>query len=143
MIFELGHGKNGEKMHVIHQSLKICLAAALLLTAALWSPDAAADEFADASAALCEKMKTCAAAQMGDIDNMSDAMKAQIMTSLEGMCIGIDQSYSAFRTYNDLYVPATACMKSMSELSCAELEAGEKDATPQCAAFREAAKKYE
>lgn len=130
-------------MNVFHQSLKRGLTAAYLIVVPFGSTVAVADDFADASAALCEKMKTCAAAQMGDLDSMSDDMKAQIMTSLEGMCMGIEQNYSAFRAYNDLYVPATACMKSMSELSCAELEAGNEDATPQCAAFREAAKKYE
>lgn len=118
------------------------LTAIALIGASVFTLPAAADEMSDARDALCEKMKGCALEQMGDAEGMTDQMKTMIMQSLESMCDGLERNYAAVQGH-PLYQPATACMRSMSTLSCGELQQGDDAQTTECASFREEAKKYE
>ncbi|MCB1438144.1 MAG: hypothetical protein H6888_01735 [Nitratireductor sp.] len=112
-----------------------------LVAAAMVTP-ALPDDFTDASQAMCEKVKGCALSQMGQESSMSEEMKAMVMRSLESMCDQMNQSFSAVARYHELYEPATACMRSMSELSCQEIDAANENATDECAAYERAAEKY-
>lgn len=104
---------------------------------------ASAAEYDDALKALCEKTKACAIEQMQGVENMNEATRAMVMQSLEGMCVGLMQSYALAITYPDLTTAAAACMRSMTDLSCEALQAGSDSQTAECATFREKAKAYE
>lgn len=105
---------------------------------------ASADSFTEASSAFCERMKGCAASEMGDLDNMSDDMKAQIMSSLDGMCASMQEPFERVRQFNELIDSAAACLNSMAAMTCEALDAAQgEDVTPECKSYRLEAAKYE
>jgi hypothetical protein len=114
-----------------------CQLVAAAAVSAAW-----ADDFTDASQAMCEKVKGCAMAEMGQDSSMSEEMKAMIVRSLDSMCDQMNQNFSVVARYHELYEPATACMRSMSELTCQEIDAANENATEECAAYERAAEKY-
>jgi len=122
-------------------------ATGIVLLASVLATPAMADDYADALSAMCEQTKSCALAQMeaqmGDVDNMTEDMKAMVMTSLNSMCDGLEQGYSVGLAYQDMKNAATACMKSIAALSCESLMSGENDKTPECITMQEMAKNYE
>lgn len=107
------------------------------------APYAQADDYADALDAMCEKTKTCAMAEMGDVENMSEEMKAMIMANLGTMCDGLEKGFSTGLIYQDVKSAATACMNSMAALTCESLMSGGNDKTPECVTLRDLAKTYE
>ena len=121
------------------KSLKIGL---YLLAIAL--PTAAnANEFAEATNALCQKTKACALETMGSQEGISPDMKAMIMQSLDGVCASIEQQFNQdMLSQHELVGPATACMQSMSKLSCAEMEEMSEDSTKECKDYYEQAQSY-
>ena len=112
--------------------------------ALIFASPALGDEYNDSIEALCQRIKTCALAQMGEeAKDMSEQMKQMIAAQMETMCVGIKQQYTALARFHVLYRPAIACMRSMADLSCPELQSGKDDVTPECASFREQAREYE
>lgn len=124
--------------------MKLKPATLAVIAGMAFAPTAYADPFTDASNAFCERMKSCAAAEMGDVENMSDAMKAQVMSALDGMCAQMQEPFQRVRQFNDLIDSATQCLNSMAAMTCEALDASDdEDPTPECKAYRLEAAKYE
>jgi len=102
---------------------------------------ASADAYADAAKAACERAKSCAMQQMGDVP--AD-MRPMIEASLNSMCLGLPQAgdWEGFSPSHPLYRPATACMKSIAALSCDAFAEGDGE-TPECRALDKAAAAYQ
>ena len=114
------------------------LLAALALFFAFATVPAGAETYEDATLALCEKVKQCAMAQMGE-QQMTPEQEQMMTGMMQNMCAGIQQNYSAPAS-SPHYGKATACMRSMADLSCAEFDQMSDDTpTKECAAFRAAA----
>lgn len=103
---------------------------------------AVADDFSDASAKWCEKIKSCVLSQMSQGD-LPPGMREQIMQSMEGACVSAQQQFrSAAMTTHPMYKPATRCMNSLATLSCAEFENLGKHKTPECEKYEAMAESY-
>lgn len=101
-----------------------------------------ADDMAESYNMMCEKMKSCAMKNMGEVDLAPD-MRAMITASLEGMCVSLQQQFDGVASNHPLYGPAAACLKSMTGLSCDEIENMEDSATPECAHYEKMVETYE
>jgi hypothetical protein len=104
---------------------------------------ASADTIEQQSLQLCEKIKSCALAELEGQD-MSADMKSMVLSSMDGMCQAMATEFSNenVKEYEDLRKQATACMVSLSSLSCPQLMDGATD-TPECVALEKSAAKYE
>ena len=121
---------------------KQLLSAAIVLPA-LFAMPASANDYQDSYDRLCNKMKSCATAEMEDAEGMTEDMKAMVMNSLNSMCKSIEVGFGTALVYQDLLSSASQCMDSMAEQSCESLQASDGDQTPQCLEFRQKAEKYE
>jgi len=111
------------------------------LFAAIAGSPALADEFAQAADALCQKQKSCLTAQMGG-QEMPPQMRQMMLQMVDGMCQSLQQNYAtAGAQGHPLYAQATACMRSLSGLSCQTLEGGQVD-TPECQEYERQAAQY-
>ncbi len=119
---------------------RLVLAAAVAFSAFPFGA-AQADAYTDAAGAACERMKSCALEQMGEVP---PEMRPMIEASLDGLCVQMQhpENYAGFSRQHPLYDPATACMKSIAGLSCEQMDqqGGE---TPECKRLNELAKEYE
>jgi hypothetical protein len=102
---------------------------------------ARAENMVDATLVLCEKIKTCALAQIAQQD-FTPEMRQMMEPMLNGMCARVQSQITDVPTGHSLYGPALSCMKSMEALSCADLRDGDQLKTPECEAYEEASKKY-
>ncbi|MBL1319525.1 MAG: hypothetical protein COA63_000500 [Methylophaga sp.] len=104
---------------------------------------ASADTIDQQSLQLCEKIKSCALAELEGHD-MSADMKSMVLSSMDGMCQAMATEFSndSIKEYDDLRKQATACMTSLSALSCPQLMDGATD-TPECVALEKSAAEYE
>lgn len=101
---------------------------------AAFSAGAVADELSSALTTMCDKMKTCAMAQIEAENELPADMKAMMKQSLEQSCSTIQHNYEqAMQTYPGYYAAALACVRSMNKLDCQELmdEPGETQACKQ------------
>ena len=114
---------------------KLAPAIALATCASL----AIADDLMSASNDMCEKVKSCALAEIAESD-MTPEMRQMMEPMLEGMCEQMRQGVNQVPTTHELYQPAVACMRSMANLSCAQFQSTEVE-TPECLKYRELAKK--
>lgn len=101
-----------------------------------------AENMADATLVLCEKIKTCALEQIAQED-FTPEMRQMMEPMLNGMCARVQNQVTDVPTGHPLYGPALACMKSMEELSCADLRDGDTVKTPACEAYEKEAEKYD
>lgn len=115
------------------------LAAAPFL---IFAPAVQADEFTDTLDAFCNHAKECALAEMEGSEDMTEALKAMVMQSLEGVCQGMKAEYGAALRHHELHDPAIACMRSMTASDCSVIMEGENE-TPECIAYEAAAEAYE
>ena len=111
------------------------LAAALLTTAAL---PASANELAESATQLCDKIKQCTIAQMGEAD-LTPAMRQRIEPMINSMCYSMRAGIEEVPTNHELYQPAVACMKSMASLSCDDFQDANRVQTPECKDYQEQA----
>ena len=105
-----------------------------LLSAALFTFSmniAIADELAEIMFNVCEKTKSCAIAQIAEVE-MDEETKAMMMPMFEGMCDALQTQYSPYVDQHDLYDPAIQCFTSMEAMSCEELMAGGDNKTDEC-----------
>ena len=65
------------------------------------------------------------------------------MQSLDSVCATIDQQFTAAISSHELHASAAACMQSMADMSCSELENMEDDSTQACADYYKLAEKYQ
>lgn len=117
------------------------LFAALVLTTTATTPALADSAFSTEISALCEKTKSCAIAEMKK--SLPPNMQEMAMGMVSQACVSIEQSYAYLENgeHADLVDSATACMKSMSSLSCEELM--DDPETQACKDYEEEAKKYD
>lgn len=114
----------------------------LVAVVMLISSTAVADDFSEASAKWCEKIKSCVLQQMSQGD-MPPGVREQIMQSLGGTCLAAQQQFrSAAMTTHPMYQPATRCMNSLATLSCAEFENLDENKTPECEKYEAMAESY-
>ena len=109
---------------------QIALAAAVALAL-----PAAANELTDAATGLCENIKQCTLAQMGDAD-LTPEMREMIEPMVNSMCDAMRAGIEEVPTNHELYQPAVACMQSMSALSCADFQDGDKVQTEECESYQ-------
>lgn len=104
---------------------------------------ASAETIEQQSLQLCEKIKSCALTELEGQD-MSADMKSMVLSSMDGMCQAMATEFSndSIKEYDDLRKQASACMASLSSLSCPQLMDGATD-TPECVALEKSAAKYE
>jgi hypothetical protein len=125
-------------LKLLRASLPTSLTASLALLGSVYLPAATADELSDASLALCEKVKSCVVAEMGD--QMSPQIRAMIQPTLDQMCETLKAQVTAVPPDHEQYQPAVTCLQSMTRLSCATMTSGEDFITPQCRQYEEQGK---
>jgi hypothetical protein len=111
----------------------------LLLFALVALPSLAqAAALEEAYHSMCEKLKSCALADVAESD-LSPEMRAMILQSMEGACVSIQQQFANVAKAHPLYAPASACMASMAALSCEEITSRGDQSTPECARYEKMA----
>lgn len=113
---------------------------AILITCSVLGLPAAADELADAALHLCEKVKTCATQQMSQA-NLTPEMLQMMQPMVDSMCANMQGNVADVPQGHALYDPAVACLRSLAEVSCAEMQASTNPPTAECAAYEEKARK--
>lgn len=113
------------------------LALAGLLAPAL----ASADDIASAAQDLCEKVRSCAMAQVAEED-MTPELRQMMEPMLDNMCANMQSKVQEVNTGHPLYQPSIACMRSMAALSCEEMQDQAGMQTSECEAYEELARKY-
>jgi hypothetical protein len=109
--------------------------ALLMLAAIINIPALAQNELQQAADALCEKVRSCAMAQVRQED-MTPEMRAMMEPMLENMCTRMRAGVADAPVDHKLYEPAVACMRSMADLSCEQIESLA-DGTPECRRYQE------
>jgi hypothetical protein len=102
---------------------------------------ALADDFADATKALCEKVKKCTLQSMGE-ENIPPGMRDMITQSMDSACADMQQQFNPAMRQHELYKPAMACMRSMAALSCDTLMNDDNE-TRECKEYEKRRKAYE
>ena len=104
-----------------------------LISPVLISFSVTADEYSDAALALCEKIKSCAVAQMGE-QQLTPEIRQMMEPMLAGMCDQMLQTMPEVAKEHALYQPALACMKSLAAVDCNKMQQTEHE-TPACREF--------
>lgn len=94
-----------------------------------------------ASDKLCQKVKQCTFEQMQREQGITPQMRTMVEGMLSSMCENL-MEFNEADTYHELVEPATACMDSMSALSCEDIEENDMQ-TAECEEYEALAKKYE
>lgn len=112
------------------------LISVILLTISPWLVAENSDQ---QSLQLCEKVKSCAVAEL-EGHEMSADMKTMVMSSMDGMCAAMATEFNNdnIKQFEDLRQQAKACMTSLASLSCSQLMDGVTD-TPACIALEKSA----
>jgi hypothetical protein len=113
-----------------------------LMLGCLFSAHALSDDFADSALQLCEKLKGCAIAKMNQSDLTSD-VRQMMEPMLATMCFTMQDSIQQVPSDHELYGPALACMRSMNEMSCEDMQNQKSYQTGSCITYEELARKYE
>ncbi|MCC2617360.1 hypothetical protein LJ739_14000 [Aestuariibacter halophilus] len=113
--------------HLTQPAARHSLALVLLCVFATTSQ---ADNYGEEAQKACDHMRTCARQQLADVPA---EFRQMIEQTLDGMCESMPgtDDIPGFGAQHQLYAPAVACMKSISALSCEEIEAGHAD-TAEC-----------
>lgn len=88
------------------------------------------DAYARESEAACNHIRQCASTQL---ENIPPEYRDMMKQSLDAMCQSLPSgnAISGFGPEHKLYAPATACMRSISRLSCSEI-LDDGASTPEC-----------
>ena len=108
----------------------------------LFSTHAMSDDFSDSALQLCEKVKGCAIAEMNQSD-LTPELRQMMEPMLATMCSSMQANIQQVPSGHDLYKPALACMKSMNEMSCRDMQSQDSYQTGACKTYEELARKYE
>jgi hypothetical protein len=108
----------------------------LMLAAAI---PARAEEIAVAAQDLCEKVKSCAMAQVAEED-LTPEVREMMQPMLDTMCENMQSSVGEVAVGSPLYVPAVTCMRSMESLSCEQMQDPRSMETPECETFQQLAR---
>jgi hypothetical protein len=107
------------------------LVSVTLLSMVIVAPIARADELADAAQTLCEKVKSCALAQM-EGQELTPETRQMMQPMLDSMCAQVRGKVGEVPTGHSLYAPAVACMQSMNSLTCENMQDAGDIVTPAC-----------
>lgn len=100
-------------------------------------------DFEAAYDGLCQKIKQCAFTRMQEEQNITEEMRSMVEGMLSTMCENVMKfTESEVDQYHELVGPATACMESMTDLSCGQI-LEEQTKTEECAEFEAASKEYD
>ncbi|MEZ5566902.1 MAG: hypothetical protein R3E54_00840 [Halioglobus sp.] len=99
-----------------------------------------ADELADATLQLCEKVKSCATEQMSQA-NLTPEMLQMMQPMVDTMCASLQGNVADVPQGHALYPHAVACMRSLADVSCAQMQASGNPPTAECTAYEEKARK--
>ena len=116
------------------------LALPLFITT-VFSVPTFADEYPEVSLALCEKIKSCALAQMGS-QEITPEVRQMMQPMLDSMCSNIMVNLPEVAENHAMYKPAMACMKSLEALSCEAMQQTSEANTPACKEYEALAEKY-
>jgi len=114
--------------------LPVNLLAMFSLTVAV---AAGADDIADAALGLCEKVKSCAMAQIAKED-LTPEVRQMMQPMLDNMCANMKSRVEAVPSGHPMYQSAVACMRSMEALSCEQMQS-EQANTAACQAYEKLA----
>ncbi len=103
----------------------------ILLSMVIVAPVSRADELADAAQTLCEKVKSCAIAQM-EGQELTPETRQMMQPMLDSMCTQVRGKVGEVPTGHPLYDPAVACMQSMNSLTCENMQDAGDMVTPAC-----------
>ena len=115
------------------------LCGSIVLSFAVCIPAVHADELGDAAEALCEKVKSCALAQM-EGQNIPAETRQMMQPMLDNMCAQVRGRIGEVPTGHPLYKPAVACMESMNSLTCEDMQDSGDMATPECEEYEKLAR---
>lgn len=100
-------------------------------------------EFKKATGELCDKMKSCALAEMGDMKDIPEQMRPMITAALDKACTSLSIYEESAAVDSKLTKAGTACIESMNKMSCDDMQNFDGDApTSDCKEFHELAEKY-
>ncbi|GAA6184514.1 MULTISPECIES: hypothetical protein [Alteromonadaceae] len=102
----------------------------LILT--LFSSVTFAENIEEASIRLCDHIKVCVTEQIGTTDGIPPEMRVMIDGVVDNMCKSMMDT-NAVKGNMDFEDSAIACIDSITELSCADIESAGQ--TPACLAF--------
>jgi len=97
------------------------------------------DDLTTAAMDLCEKVKSCAMAQMAEED-ITPEMREMMQPMLDNMCESVQSSMGDVPTGHALYGPALACMRSMEKVSCQQMQNPDGMKTPECDKYEKLAR---
>lgn len=98
-----------------------------------------ADDLITASLDLCEKVKSCAMAQVAEQD-LTPQAREMMKPMLDNMCANMQSRIGEVPTGHPMYARALACMRSMEKtLTCEMMQDPENMRTPECEAYEELA----
>jgi hypothetical protein len=100
---------------------------------------AGADELAEAGLTLCEKVKSCALAQVAEED-LTPQAREMMQPMLDSMCAQVQGAASNVPVGHPLYAPAVACLQSMNSLSCEMMQDTVQARTAACETFENLAR---
>ncbi len=121
--------------------MKLKLIYLAILCGTVFSITGFAEDYTDTSLALCEKVKSCALAQMGE-QEITPEVRQMMQPMLDNMCSNMLVNLPEVAKDHTMYKPALACMNSMAALSCEEMQGQNSSATPACEEYEELAEKY-
>tara|TARA_R110002124_G_scaffold266702_1_gene433666 strand:+ start:283 stop:660 length:378 start_codon:yes stop_codon:yes gene_type:complete len=110
--------------------IKQCISATAF-SLLLAMPSLHADELADAAQALCEKVKSCAMAQM-EGQELTPETRQMMQPMLDSMCTQVRSRVGEVPSSHALYQPAVACMQSMNSMTCENMQDAGEMVTPEC-----------
>lgn len=97
------------------------------------------DDLATAAMQLCEKVKSCALAQVAEED-LTPEIRQMMQPMLDNMCADMRSSMGEVPAGHPLYQPALACMRSMENLTCEMMQDSERMETAECKAYEKLAR---
>ena len=110
----------------------------MALAGLLAATSASAEELTKAALGLCEKVKSCAMQEIAEQD-LTPEMRQMMQPMLDNMCTTMQQGIGEIPTGHELYKPAVACMRSMEQLSCEQMQNQSDQGTPECQKYAELA----
>lgn len=99
-------------------------------------------EFQAEADKMCEKMKACAKAEMGDMSEIPPEMRGFIESALDQACASINIYQQTAMLDKSLIDAGTACMESMNKMSCDELQNAGDSFSPECDKFEKMGEKF-
>ena len=112
-----------------------------IIYGAILSFSTTADEYSDATLALCEKVKSCALEQMGQ-QEITPEIRQMMQPMLDNMCSQMAVEIEEVASGHAMYKPALACMQSMAAISCSDMQSQDGPQTAACKEYEALAEKY-